>query len=184
MDILEKEAPPELFQRTDRTQSRRVIRAIELARNAQIAPQAPFVSNPLLLAPFFSREKIRARIRERLVKRLEHGLVEEVESLHRNGLSWERMEWLGLEYRFLSRFLRGLISRTEMQEQLFQHICQFAKRQDGWFRSLERSGHVIHWILEGNPEEALSLAQRWLHGESLPPPAIRLDDIRYGQKTQ
>lgn len=184
VDILKKEAAPELFQRTDLTQARRVIRAIELARNAQMTQQEPFLSHPLILAPYFPREEIRARIQRRLTARLEHGLVEEVESLHQKGLSWERMEWLGLEYRFLSRFLRGLLSRKEMEEQLFQHICQFAKRQDGWFRSLERSGHIIHWIPEGKEEEALSLARLWLEGKPLPPPALRLDDIRYGEKSQ
>jgi len=78
-------------------------------------------------------DELKQRIHIRLAKRLENGMIEEIENLHKNGLSWERMEELGLEYRYISRFLRGLITKEKMIEQLQNEIWHYAKRQMLWF---------------------------------------------------
>lgn len=80
-------------------------------------------------------EELRTRIHQRNVERLENGLIEEVEKLHKNGLSWERMYQLGLEYRYVSDFLQEKIStKEELLEILDNKIWQFAKRQRTWFK--------------------------------------------------
>ena len=155
-------APPALLARTDTTQRRRIVRAIEIARSGPAAEPPPPLANTLVLAPLFTRAEVRERIRLRLEQRLEAGMVAEVARLHENGLSWEALDWLGLEYRFIARHLAGQLSHDEMHDQLLNHIRQFAKRQDIWFRRLEREGLKIHWLHHGDIAEAIQLAQEWL----------------------
>ena len=144
-----------------------------------VAP-VPVIDERLIIAPFYTRSEIHERVRKRLEERLDAGLLDEVARLHDDGVPWERMEWFGLEYRFASRHLRGELTREEMFEQLLAHIRQFCKHQDGWFRSFERSGKVIYWIPGGDLESAAALVEKWLAGEALPEPSIRMNDIRYG----
>ncbi|MBQ6473682.1 MAG: tRNA (adenosine(37)-N6)-dimethylallyltransferase MiaA [Victivallales bacterium] len=181
VEMLRNEAPPELFARTDLTQVRRVIRGIELARSAKVINGEPLLREPLILAPWYSRQTVRQRIEERLDARLKEGLLDEVRRLHGQGVSWERMEWLGLEYRFAARHLTGALTYQEMRDTLLAHIRQFCKRQDGWFRKLERDGHPIHWLPDGDLDKAIALVTLWLARQPLPPPELRMDDIRYGQ---
>ena len=179
IEMLRKEASPALFQRTDMTQKRRVIRSIELARFGETVKPVPLIDDSLVIAPFFDRKTIHARIEKRLDERLAAGMLEEVQHLHEQGMSWERMDWLGLEYRFAAKALTGELTVPQMRDMLLAHIRQFCKHQDGWFRKLERDGRRIHWIREGNLEEAAALVAKWLAGEPLPEPTIRLNNIRY-----
>ena len=179
IEILRKEASPALFNRTDMTQKRRVIRSIELARFGKTVKPAPLIDDSLMIAPFFDRKVIHARIEKRLDERLAAGMLEEVQRLHDQGTSWERMDWLGLEYRFAAKALTGELTVLQMRDMLLAHIRQFCTRQDGWFRKMERDGHRIYWIREGNLEEATTLVAHWLNGEQLPEPTICLNDIRY-----
>jgi tRNA dimethylallyltransferase len=160
--LLEKEATPELLARTDMTQDRRIIRALEIARGTPAEPVQP-LKKTLILAPKYSRTEVRERILQRLDARLDAGLIEEVQTLRNQGLPPEKLEWFGLEYRYVGRYLEGQLSRQEMHDQLLTQIRRFAKRQDIWFRKLEREGHPIHWIPQGDLEEATSLVEKFLH---------------------
>ncbi len=163
LEILRAEASPELIARTDTTQDRRIIRAIEIARSIEDRTPPPPLTNTIVLAPQFTRAEVRERIAVRLDARLDAGLIDEVRNLHdQSGMSWERLDWLGLEYRFIARHLQGLLTFQEMHDSLLAHIRQFAKRQDGWFRKFEREGHHIHWIPNGNPEMASDLVRDFL----------------------
>ena len=83
-------------------------------------------------------------------------MLEEVQSIHDSGITWERLEKLGLEYRFCSEFLQGKIaSKEELFEGLFIAIRQFAKRQETWFRMMEKKGVEIHWLQPGSKEERI-----------------------------
>lgn len=161
--ILRQSASPELIARTDLSQKRRVIRAIEIARHPECSvPSCPLL-NAIILAPHFTRAEVRERIAVRLEQRLRQGMMDEVRRLHdERGISWEQLDWFGLEYRYISRCLQGLCSYGEMYEQLLNHIRQFARRQDIWFRKLEREGHRIHWIEHGNAEEAAEAVRTFL----------------------
>ncbi|PIP08856.1 MAG: tRNA (adenosine(37)-N6)-dimethylallyltransferase MiaA, partial [Syntrophobacteraceae bacterium CG23_combo_of_CG06-09_8_20_14_all_50_8] len=64
--------------------------------------------------------------------------------------SWEKMNYFGLEYRYIGLFLQGELDYQEMFRQLEIRIHQFAKRQETWFRRMERQGVLIHWL--DNPE--------------------------------
>ncbi len=89
----------------------------------------------LKLGVSWDRETLRRRIDERLERRLDQGMIEEVRGLIDRGVSLEFLMKLGLEYRFITQYLTGAIPRREdMVEQLSTAIKQFAKRQMTWFR--------------------------------------------------
>ena len=95
------------------------------------------------------RGLLKKRIAERLRARLESGLIEEVRRLKEQGLSWERLDAFGLEYRYVSKFLKGELDRDELISILEIRIGQFAKRQMTWFRRMEKKGIQINWIEAG-----------------------------------
>jgi tRNA dimethylallyltransferase len=141
----------------------RLVRAIEIAagqaRSAGAAPAWPEL-RPLVLGTRWPRDELRARIRRRLEERLDAGLLDEVDRLHGAGLTYERMEALGLEYRFLARFRQGqLATREALVDSLARAIQAFARRQESWFRRMERRGARIRWIDRAEPEAALELVR-------------------------
>ena len=104
--------------------------------------------------PALLRERIARRLRERLAG----GLIEEVEALHDQGFSWERLQSLGLEYRYTSEYLQGIIkTRNDLFQKLNSAIAQFAKRQRTWFRGMERRGFIIHWLPGADLSAALKI---------------------------
>jgi len=146
---------------------RRVIRAIEVAKsrdrekrdhkkdtNKRI-PENSIIQDATVIGIEYPREVIRERITKRLHNRLNSGMIEEVEALLIKGVSHHRLDTLGLEYRFISRFLKGNYSKDEMTELLNTAIHQFAKKQMTFFRNMENNGIKIHWIPEGDFETAL-----------------------------
>lgn len=142
---------PEQHNRTDLDDRERLIRAIEIAVAEQAAPDpAPAPSiEPLVFGIRWPRELLRQRIRTRLRQRLEQGMVDEVEALLAQGVSHAALDYYGLEYRFVSRHLQGLLNRNDMEQKLYSAICQFATRQETWFRRMERQGCSIHWLPGG-----------------------------------
>lgn len=185
LEILRREAP-DLAARVDRSQRRRLVRAVEIARSRATSGAAPsdaIALQALLLAPFYPRQAVHERIAQRLDERLQAGMIDEVARLHAGGLSWERLEWFGLEYRYIAQYLQGRMGLAEMRETLLARIRRFCKSQDVWFRKMEREGKVIHWLPAGDPLRAADLVRRFLAGEALPPPGIRLDELRYGPRS-
>jgi len=137
---------------TDLTSRERTMRAIEIALYERQNPgqhPANIKFDPLVFGIHFERPEIRKRITERLQKRLELGMTTEVEQLLQSGLKPEQLMFYGLEYKYLTLFVTGKISRDEMFSQLNTAIHQFAKRQMTWFRRMEKLGTKIHWI-DGN----------------------------------
>ena len=137
----------------------------------------PFRADYLVLGVLFPRAVVRERIAARLDARLAAGMVDEVKSLTgKYGVSPEKLEFFGLEYREIGRFVRGECSFDEMRGTLLDRIRQFAKRQDIFFRKLEREGNPIYWVPEGNFTLAAELVGKFLAGAPLPPVTYRLAD--------
>lgn len=81
------------------------------------------------------KDVIQERIHARNERRIENGLIDEVKSLHEAGISRERMEEFGLEYRYVSRFVRGeILTKEELIQTLDTKTWQYAKRQMTWFK--------------------------------------------------
>lgn len=101
------------------------------------------------------REQRRENITARLYRRLEQGMIEEVNALLDQGVSPADLIYYGLEYKWVTLYLTGEVAYEKMVENLEIAIHQFAKRQMTWFRGMERRGHTINWIPYGIPDEQL-----------------------------
>lgn len=183
-ELIEKlKAYPDVFEKTDISTKKRVIRAIEVAVTAETNPAVEIPEfDYILLAPYFHRKICHQRVEQRLDLRLADGMIEEVEQLHKSGVSWEKLDWFGLEYRYISMFLRGELERQEMRDRLLIKIRQFLKAQTVWLRKMEREGKDIYWLPEANRGSAFMLIKKFMKGEPLPIPSIRISDIHYGPK--
>ena len=119
-------------------------RPLSAAREA--LPREGFPQAPFFIGTLVSREVRNARIDARLDARLQEGMVDEIRSLLEHGVPAETLISYGLEYKFVTLYLQGILSFEEMRIQLATAIHQFAKRQMTWFRGMERSGALIHWV--------------------------------------
>ncbi len=139
----------QLHNKTDMEDKDRLIRAIEIER-VRLRQPADIFQRPILNAAVFGiryeRSVLRKRITARLTQRLDQGMIDEVKALQNSGLSWAKLDSFGLEYRYVSQYLQGQITYGEMFEKLNTSIHQFAKRQETWFRRMERKGITINWI--------------------------------------
>ena len=143
----------------------------------------PFELDALVLGVLFDRNIVRERIEKRLDARFESGMIEEVRDLHKKeGVPYEKLEFFGLEYREIAFYLQGKCSFEEMRQSLLDKIRQFAKRQDIFFRKIERSGQDIFWCREGREPDPAELVRKFLAGETLPEITFRLADVDYGKK--
>lgn len=153
-------ADPEAGRLVDLQNPRRMVRALEVALGAGPLSvsrgRLPVPFRTLQVGPLVSREEVLSRIHVRLLQRLAEGMVGEVERLLTEGLTHQRLEDLGLEYRYLSRHLRGESTHAQMVDELERAIARFARRQMTWFRS---HGPVT-WV--ASCEEACRLASSWV----------------------
>jgi tRNA dimethylallyltransferase len=135
---------------------KRLIRAIEinkyLTENKDFNPSA-FKREAIIFGLDLPVEIRRAKITERLNKRLENGLIEEVETLLKNGIDPEILTYYGLEYKFIVDYLYDRYDFDTFVELLNIAIHQFAKRQMTYFRKIEKDGNKIHWIDATSPIE-------------------------------
>ena len=135
-----KKVDAETYNIVDKNNRRRVQRALEIFYETGLPKsQRPENQKPpydfLTLGITFPKELLGQRIRARLIQRLtKEGMVKEIAGLHRQGVSWKKLEEFGLEYRYVSRYLQKKISYDEMVTQLANAIIDFAKRQMTWFR--------------------------------------------------
>jgi tRNA dimethylallyltransferase len=152
-----RELRPEQHNTSDLLERGRTIRAIEIARFERDQPATdddwPEL-RPLVIGIRWERGELRRRITERLRLRLDTGMIDEVRRLHDAGVAWERLDYYGLEYRYIGAFLQGSLSRNDMFQRLNSAIHDFAKRQENWFRKMERNGVSINWVEgAGDPQE-------------------------------
>jgi len=158
-----EELDPQSAAVIDRNNPRRVIRALEVclisgrAFSEQRSMAAPLYES-LQLGIEWPREVLYKRIDMRVDERMQQGMVQEVRNLLDQGISHERLEALGLEYRFISLWLRGeFTSEGEMVQRLKYAIHDFTRRQLTWFRKDKR----ILWIEGNDVERAKELGQEF-----------------------
>jgi len=138
---------------------RRLIRALEIAQKtgAPVPPPPRTLRyNVLKIGVKRSKKELRKRIHDRLLVRMKQGMIKEIEKLHGQGVSWQKLNDFGLEYRFVSRYLKGELSKEEMLNLLETAIWHYAKRQLTWFRRDQE----IHW--ENNLKKIEKLVKKWL----------------------
>jgi len=172
---LEKRPLPELLEQLeeldprgaatiDRNNPRRVIRALEVCLvSGKPFSQQRKMSDPLyqslLLGIEWPREVLYRRIDERVDERMQQGMVQEVQRLLDEGVSQQRLEALGLEYRYITRWLTGAFeNEDEMVQRLKYAIHDFTRRQLTWFRKEKR----IVWMNGGDWEQAQDVVRDFL----------------------
>ena len=107
-------------------------------------------------------QRIEKRLKERLEK---EDMVEEVKGLHDAGVSWERLESFGLEYKFIAQYLQEKLDYDEMFIKLNTASRQFAKRQLTWFKRWEKQGVKINW--ENKDQNILDKTKKFLKNSTL-----------------
>lgn len=162
---LENKAP-EIYKKTDLSSKKRIVRALEVVQyqnreKKEDNTQFPFLE-PLILCTRWPREELHRRIDERLRIRLEQGMIDEVKRLLDSGIPRSRFSLFGMEYKHVARFIDGEVSMKQMAEQLRISIHQLSKRQNTWFRGMERRGNVMHWIDRADFETAMSVVTQYV----------------------
>ena len=163
-------------QTIDKYNRRRLIRALEILESQKHI--APLIKKPAFDAIIIginpSQEVLYERIHTRLIKRLRAGMVAEVQKLHTQGISYNRLESFGLEYRYIAQFLQRKISKQEMITQLKREIQQYTRRQMTWFR---RNKNII-WIDKPNLKTTTSYIN-----ESLGKSKVKMQNSKIQLKT-
>jgi len=133
-------------EKNNRNRVMRIIERIHDGDNATPGKEKRYES--LRLGVSWPREVVNQRIDERLERRLEQGMIEEVQRLMDEGATTEFLLGLGLEYRFITQYLTGEIpDKGVMLEKLAIAIKQFAKRQMTWFR---RNKDIVWLDMQGD----------------------------------
>ncbi len=148
---------------TDIDTAQRAIRAIEIEEYYLAHPEAaelartPRPLDAAIIGLDIPRDDRRRMITARLRRRFDpEGMLDEVKGLIDSGVSPENLIYYGLEYKFLTLYLTGNITRAEMEQGLETAIHQFAKRQMTWFRGMERRGFKIEWLPYDMPDDEFS----------------------------
>jgi tRNA dimethylallyltransferase len=141
---------PRLHNKTDLTDKDRIVRAILIERSHEEAKENILKFSSLNIGIRLERDEIKKRITARLKERFKIGMIEEVEELLRKGISMKKLEYFGLEYKYIGLYLNGKLNYNDMFQKLNSVIHNFAKRQSTWFRKMEREGVKINWFSPDN----------------------------------
>lgn len=137
---------PTLHNTTDLNDRERIIKAIAVSKSQESNIKRSKLKS-FTIGVNFSRDEIKKRITTRLKTRLdEEGMIDEVKSLMDSGISYDKLIFFGLEYKFIAQYLKGELNKNDMFQKLNSAIHAFSKRQMTWFRKMEREGVVINWI--------------------------------------
>lgn len=156
-----------LHNTTDTDTVKRAIRAIEIEEYYKQIPveerDFPHIKT-LTVGLDVSRDVRRERISRRLHARMQEGLVEEVEQLLASGITAEQLIYYGLEYKYVTLYIKGELTRKQMLDGLETAIHRFAKRQMTWFRGMERRGVNIKWVDTSLPVSSqVEIIKQWLY---------------------
>ena len=140
---------------------RRLVRALEVIEALGSVPEQKEVESPyewLIVGVEVPSAPLQDKIHDRLIARLEQGMIEEVKTLVAQGVTYERLDDLGLEYRYIGQHLQNRLTYEEMVIELETKIRQYAKRQLTW---LKRDTE-IEWFSSTNTEVILSRVEDFL----------------------
>lgn len=147
----------------------RIIRAIEKIlwnENRQNNNQEHInVDNEwLILTPSFDRVDIYLMAIYRLYDRISRGLIDEIYKLNKyHGLDWDLIDSFGLEYRYVSKYVRREFIFCDMIEKLIAHIKKFIKTQELWMNNMVKNGLVINKIIHGDRNQIFELAYNFIN---------------------
>ncbi len=155
-----KQLDPTRYTTIDTKNPVRLIRAIEIAKaRGKTAPRRPVpLYKVMYIGIDIPNDMLKAHIKKRLLARIRSGMLIEANRLKKAGVSWKRMEELGLEYRYMARHLRGTINKAEMIAELEKQINAYAKRQKTWFKK----NRNVHWVSKSQFKAVPVLVEKFL----------------------
>lgn len=156
--VMLKKLDPARAKTIDRNNPRRLVRAIEIAKALGKVPAAKTKPryDALVIGIKKTSAELKKAIAKRLRERIKKGMIKEAQKLQAQGVSWKRMEEIGLEYRYLALHLQGKLTKKEMVETLNAKIWQYARRQMTWFRKTPN----VYWIK--TEKEAENLTRKFI----------------------
>ena len=157
------ELKPNQHNITDLKSRNRLIQAIQVEKSRSNLNQKAPAINSLTIGIKLTREEIKHRITKRLKHRLDGGMIDEVKGLIQKGINWDKLNFFGLEYKFVGQYLNGEINYNDMFQKLNSAIYSFAKRQMTWFRKMEREGVEINWFPPENYSDINKFVKSRLH---------------------
>jgi tRNA dimethylallyltransferase len=154
---------------TDLITKERIIKAILIEEANQFKNTQSLNSiSSLNIGIKLERKLIKKRITDRLKKRLDEGMVDEVKNLLDMGITHNKLAFFGLEYKFISQYLQDELNYNDMYQKLNSAIHDFAKRQMTWFRKMEREGVNINWFDGKDYEEVLKFIKERMENNAKP----------------
>ena len=152
---------------TDLKNKDRIIKAILIAESddKESYKQIDIISS-LNIGIKLERTEIKKRITERLKKRLNEGMIEEVKKLLEMGITNEKLSFFGLEYKYIALYLNSSLKYNDMFQKLNSAIHNFAKRQMTWFRKMEREGVKINWFNSGEYDTILNFIEKQITNDT------------------
>lgn len=150
---------PVLHNTTDLLDKERTIRAIIIEESKQsVKSNLPEIKiNSFNIGIKMDRAELKNQITERLKQRFKNGMIEEVKNLISMGITFEKLSFFGLEYKYIGLYLMNKLSYNDMFQKLNSAIHSFAKRQMTWFRKMEKEGVKINWLENHQHDEAVKL---------------------------
>ncbi len=144
----------------DNDNPRRLIRALEIVEAIGVVPETKSeeLYNTLTLGITITKDDLQRNIHTRLVERIEKGMIEEVENLHKNGLSYELLSDRGIEYKYIIEYLQDKITKEKMCELIETKSIQYTKRQMTW---LKRDKGIV-WMEPKDVEEIDGVVEGFL----------------------
>ncbi len=156
-----KKKDPRRAQEIDRHNPVRLIRALEIVGALGKVPEQLKLKSMyevLFIGLFPGEKKLKENINLRFKKRIKQGMIDEVKKLHSNGLSFKRLEELGLEYRFIAFYLQKKISKTQLEKELQTAIWHYAKRQMTWWKKNKK----IQWFQSEKTDDIKKVVEEFL----------------------
>jgi len=145
LQALLKKLDKSRYKNIDTKNSHRLIRAIEIAKTLGKVPKLTKPKpkyDTFFMAPKINQEDLDKKILKRLKQRISQGLIREVKTLLKQGITHKRLQTLGLEYKYVSLYLQNKLSKKELIETLATKIRQYSRRQLTWFKR----NKSIHWV--------------------------------------
>ena len=156
--LMLKKLDPKRARTIEQKNSRRLIRAIEIAQALGKVPEIkkrhPY--DTLWMGISVQKETLEKKIAKRLAERIDSGMIDEAKTLRKKGLSWKRFYQFGLEYPHLADFLRKKLTKKDMEAQMLKANIDYARRQMVWLKK----NPAIQWVTTA--AEIISLTATFL----------------------
>lgn len=137
---------------SDRQNPRRLIRQIELA---QLQPQTishkehqQITDDITFIGLTLPKEELYKRIDERVEKRVQQGIVDEIKTVLKMGYDWSSPGLNALGYKEWKPYFEKTATQEEVVERWKLDEHQYAKRQLTWFKKDKR----INWVVLSGKE--------------------------------